>query len=131
MTEPEFFVPVLVLALSFCYKAFVDQVTNLAGVILVVLSLPFDIHFLGLSFVSAYTIAHGSDKGLGTIYILGYAILAFIVTFIWRRSNRYFDEDAILKSILLCTLNIVISILTPCEAGHFDKVEGVEPFSTI
>ncbi|WP_411824634.1 hypothetical protein [Leptospira sp. 'Mane'] len=108
MEKIEILIPLLLLALIFILKAFVNRETSLSQLLSATLELPVDIIFLSLSFYSAYLINQNNLDGTLLIFILGIIIGVITIVF-WRISIKLAENEERLNSILLTVINFFIS----------------------
>ena len=106
------FLPVAILILSFVMKLTIGRKVKLPKAIKALCSLPVDILFLAISFISAYIIADNANKDVGFDYFITFIILGFGVVLLWRWSTSIYEKNE--KKIWLLLLAINLFITTIC-----------------
>ena len=111
MRPLELILPVLILALAFLMKLFVDRAPNLPKAIETTIELPIDIVFLALAFASACVITKPKDPGPGFSHFVVYVIIALVSVALARRSRNCFDQENRWLSGILSLANFAVTII--------------------
>jgi hypothetical protein len=109
MLPLDIIVPIILLALSFLLKAFIDRTTTVTQFLDATCELPSDIMFLGLSFLSATIIKNKQLDFLALFLLIG-IILEIIAVILWRISVNKIAGGKSRSAILITGLNYVFSI---------------------
>lgn len=102
--------PLLVLALAFALKLFIDRTTTLPDAIESALELPVDIVFLATSLVVGYTISPSGSTKEGLAWFGFYILGAILIVFLWRRSRKSYDAKSSKTSLGLAAASYFLSI---------------------
>jgi hypothetical protein len=134
----EFILPVILLALSFLIKLFIERETNINKYVMALLEFPVDIMFVSASLIITYStystlfykekVAELVIKGaesptvektlekvsespeLGYIMFIIYLLLTIIVSALWRKSEKFYSLNKNWSTISLNFLGYLISI---------------------
>jgi hypothetical protein len=109
MQSLDILLPIILLALAFLLKLFVDQPATVPRTIEVLYCVPVDVIFLATSFAGAFTLSSSANAGRGLLHVVIFIGMAVVIVALWRRSIRYFDLNHYLGSGLLFLLNIGLS----------------------
>jgi hypothetical protein len=84
--------PILLLALSFAIKLFVDRSVGIVEFIQSLFELPTEIAALAVSMIVAFIISDPKNTELGLAYFVLYIVGVILVVFLWRRSLKLLIE---------------------------------------
>jgi hypothetical protein len=107
MSHLEYVLPVILLALIFSLKLFIDQQVTVPIFIESLLALPIDISLLATTFVAAYIISVAQAIDYALFVFIIFIIGSIIIVFLWRRSRRFFEQHHFVSSFILALINYI------------------------
>lgn len=110
MSSLEIALPATLLVLAFLLKLMIDRSSTAPLLIQSLIELPVDIAFLAMSFLIAYTINAGEKVSEGLLLFLIYIVCSILIVFFWRRSSAMFDDDKLVVTGVLTSINYAASI---------------------
>lgn len=108
--------PAIMLLLVFLLKLFLDRSANTADIVQGVLELPVEISFLSVSFIAAFILSKAGNVDGGLLCFISYIVISIVVIVLWRRSNRAFLEDKLVRSSIMAVVNYGASLAILVQA---------------
>lgn len=134
MNPLDFILPLILLAITYSLKLFIDQVVDFPATIKSVCELPIDIVFLSISLLIAIAISNSDIRIDGIVYMLGNFVAAIIIVFLSKRSISNFTlSTANNRWKYFLSINMFISVMSLCISISMLKhlpVKDIKPIKT-
>lgn len=116
MKTIELLMPLVLMALAFFLKLFIDRTITIPDTVSAILDLPADIAFFSLSVIVSFTIAKPDNRDDGMLLFTGFICMSLIVIFLWRRSLSSFASGNRLGPLFAGLLNYAITMTMATHA---------------
>lgn len=110
MSIAEYGLPVALLILIFLCKLLIDRRISLADFIVSVLEFPQSIAILGVSLIIAFTVLSTENVHKGLVLFVVYLILTIIIVFLWRRAEKNFYGNRVIRTLFLGCLSYSLCV---------------------
>ncbi|MGD6903408.1 hypothetical protein [Bacillus infantis] len=123
----EFILPIILLALSFCLKLYINREVNKPSMLSAISELPVDVMFVSMAFIISYTIRFSNhiietyndgnkvlekmDLNAGYSLFGSYIIITILIIAFWRTSIKKMDTQKWVAYGIFVGLNYIICIV--------------------
>lgn len=114
MNSLDIILPLILIAITYSLKLFIDQVVDFPATIKSFCELPIDIIFLSISLLVAIAISNSDIRIDGIIYMLCNIVAAIIIVFLSKRSISNFTLSTNNRWKYFLLVNIFISVMSLC-----------------